>query len=440
MGLPELVSARMKEFAPGPGTAIVAVSGGPDSVALLDLLVATRAAHGLELVVAHVDHGMHPESGRLAEVVRALAAGYELPFELARLALGPGAGETIARARRHAWLEAVRMARGARYVLTAHHADDQAETVLMRALEGTGTAGLAGILPRHGALVRPLLGIRRTELADWLRDRGLTAWEDPANADPRHLRSWLRTEVLTALERRLPDVSTNLCRVAAEAAEDRRAWDAVLELMPGLDWRVEPAGASLAATALGACDPALACALLRAAVRRAGGVLGSRGATRTLHLIRGGRSGARAPLGGGWLAELAFGRLHLLPLPVAAVGSPGRLEGRAGETRWGGWHLSWAREPAPDRQPRDGETAWFVPEVLAVRTWREGDVVRPLRGRGRRLVVRCFQDAQVPRNRRVGWPVLESGGGLVWVPGVCRSELLVPAPGAEALRVDVHFA
>src|SRR4051794_39606894 len=85
-----------------PGTALVAVSGGPDSVALLDLLVQTRESHGWTLVVAHLDHGIHPDSGRIAAQVRSLARGYDLPLELGKLDLGPLAGETEARTRRYA--------------------------------------------------------------------------------------------------------------------------------------------------------------------------------------------------------------------------------------------------------------------------------------------------------------------------------------------------
>ncbi len=84
-------------------------------------------------------------------------------------------------------------------------------------------------------------------------------------------------------------------------------------------------------------------------------------------------------------------------------------------------------------------TAWFEPAPLGLRAWREGDRIRPLRGRGSRLLVRCFQDARVARSRRAGWPVLESEGSPVWVPGVCRSDRLLPPPGAEALRVDAEL-
>ena len=84
-------------------------------------------------------------------------------------------------------------------------------------------------------------------------------------------------------------------------------------------------------------------------------------------------------------------------------------------------------------------TAWFPAGQLSVRAPVEGERMIPLGGRGRRLLVRCFQDARVPRARRASWPVLEAGGRAIWVPGVCRTDVLVPLPGSEALRVDVAY-
>ncbi len=237
MSLPERFAESLRNLELPAGTALAAVSGGPDSVALLDLLVRTQDSHGLRLVVAHADHGIHPESGRVAEQVRALAASHGLPFETTQLKLGASAGETLARARRYAWLEEVRIRVGAAFIFTAHHADDQVETVLMRALSGSGPAGLSGMAAMRGRLVRPLLPFSRADLAEYARERGLTAWVDPANADPRHLRSWIRTQLLPEIRRRLPQIDSNLERLSRQAADDRAAWDALLELLPGLDLR-----------------------------------------------------------------------------------------------------------------------------------------------------------------------------------------------------------
>src|SRR5690349_10344772 len=182
-----------------PGRALVAVSGGPDSVALLDLLHRTGEAHRQTLIVAHFDHGIHPASPHVAAGVRALAERYGLRYEEGRGALGPEARETGARAARYAWLELTRERSGSDLVFTAHHADDQAETVLMRVLAGSGPAGLAGMAPQQSCVVRPLLPFRRAELEEYVRSAGLDPWLDPANADPRHQRSWIRAELLPML-------------------------------------------------------------------------------------------------------------------------------------------------------------------------------------------------------------------------------------------------
>jgi tRNA(Ile)-lysidine synthase len=97
-------------------------------------------------------------------------------------------------------------------------------------------------------------------------------------------------------------------------------------------------------------------------------------------------------------------------------------------------------EPAPLRQERSALTAWFEPAPLVIRPWAAGERIRPLKGRGGRLVVRCFQDARVPRSRRAAWPVLAGSDGLVWLPGVCRSDALLPPAGTEAMRIDAEHA
>ncbi|HET6836487.1 MAG TPA: tRNA lysidine(34) synthetase TilS, partial [Gemmatimonadales bacterium] len=289
----------------GPGRAIAAVSGGPDSVALLDLLARTADVHGLELVVAHVDHGIHPESTRVAEEVRHLAQSYGLPVEIGELKLGSTASETLARSRRYAWLEEARTRVHAAIILTAHHADDQVETVLMRVLAGSGPAGLAGMAEKTGAVVRPLLPFRRTELAAYLEERGLSAWLDPANADPRHLRSWVRTQLVPLVRDRLPRAERNLERLASQAAADRAAWNAVLDALPGLDLRAGAGEISVAASVLADYDSALIQSVVLALARRAGCRLGPTRTERVLSLLHSGASGARVPLGSSWIAELA---------------------------------------------------------------------------------------------------------------------------------------
>ncbi|HSM17081.1 MAG TPA: tRNA lysidine(34) synthetase TilS [Gemmatimonadales bacterium] len=419
-----------------PGPALVAVSGGRDSVVLLDLLMATRGSHGLDLTVAHVDHGINPDSSSVANGVERLAGGYGVPFARARLTLGQSATETLARTRRYQWFEQLGMALGADIVFLAHHADDQAETVLMRALCGSGPAGLAAMTLRQGPFVRPLLGFDGEELERYAVDRGLSWWNDPANGDTRHLRSWVRASLMPVLRARMPDIDSRLLELGAQAAADRAAWDSLLDALPELDIRTEPDGCSVAAPILARYDKGLALTLLQAAARRVGCVLGRTRAARVLELVRRGTSGKMIELGGTWRAELAFDRLRVVavsrvPGPRAVLPLP-----RQGDLRWGDWTLRCRPDTAPVEQRRAARSAWFRPAELMVGPARPGERVRPLGGVGRRQVVRCFQEACVPRSRRVDWPVVSAAGEVVWIPEVCRSGALMPAAGTEAVRVD----
>jgi len=435
MELPDRLVAVLAALDLLDGTVVAAVSGGPDSVALLDLLLRSRPSHRLEIIVAHADHGIHPESGAVAATVRALAASCGCTCEVGELRLGAGASETAAREARYRWLHDVAARHHAAAILTAHHADDQAETVLMRLLAGSGPAGLAGMAPRTGLIARPLLSFRREALAQYVHERGLPCWDDPANSDPAHLRSWIRTAVLPLIAAGVPDVVGNLGRTARLARADRVAWDALLEWLPELDCRAEAGGISVAAAPLAGYDSALADALLRALGRRIGCIVGERRAERLLGLAREGNSGRWVPLGTRFRAELTFGRLRLHRVSGAPPGM--RLAPPTGEASWGDWSVRWSRGVAPQAQRRADMTAWFSADALSLRTPVAGDRIRPIGGRGTRPLVRCFQEAKVPRDRRGGWPVLESNGTAVWVPGVCRADALVPEPGAEALRVDV---
>jgi tRNA(Ile)-lysidine synthase len=386
-------------------------------------------------VVAHVDHGIHPDSATVAADVVAIASSLGLPCEVARLGLGPAATELAAREARYRWLFGTLERHGPGVVLTAHHRDDQVETVLMRFLGGSGPAGLAGMAERTPRLVRPLLPFGRDEIHAFVAALGIRAWDDPANRWAGHLRSWLRNEVLPALAIRFPDLDRRLLSVARQAGRDRQAWDELLDGLP-LDIRREGRGISVASAPLRGYDTPLAGALVSAVGRRVGTVLGDRRALRVVTLIRVGRPGQRVDLGGGSIAELGRDRVALVrsagaPFTDVVIG-PG-----AGVIEAGEWRFHWRPEPAPQSR-RDGWTAWVIPGEYLVRPWRPGDRIRPLGGRGGRLVVRCMQDERVARHERAGWPVIMSEGAIAWVPGVCRSGGSVPDQGTEAMRIDVE--
>ena len=430
--------ARARLFR-NPGTVLVAVSGGADSVALLDLLHGVAPELGLALVVAHVDHGIQSPSRQVAKSVRALAASYRFPFESTELHLGPDTTETAARRARYAWLREVQHRRDAAYLVTAHHQDDQIETVVLRALRGSAPAGLAGIARRgRDGLVRPLLPFTHRELVDHVTARGLLAHDDPANADPRHLRSWVRTRLLPLLRERLgPRVSGDLRRLGRHAARDRRAWDRALELVPELELQASSTGFAVARGALRGYDDALAVALLRAAARRAGRglVLGPTRARRILSLVRR-PSGRRLSLGGGWTAEVAFDRLRVFHGMAGAVHRVVPA-GERGSAVYGAFRIDWTPATAPGRIDRGGWTTWLDGPGWEVRAPARGDALRPLGGLGHRPLRRLLMEARVPRSERARYPVVARGETILWVPGICRSTDGVPAPGTRAVRLDV---
>lgn len=422
-----------------PGLAVLAVSGGGDSLAMLDVLFALAGELGLALLVAHADHGILPDSGVTAARVALLAREhYGLEAVTAQLRLGPEASETRARVARYRFLRAVQTERGARYLVTAHHADDQVETVLLRVLRGSAPAGLRGIMavgPR--GLVRPFLPFSHAELLAHAAAAGLPVTEDPSNPDPRHLRGWVRSVLRPAIEERLgPEAGQSILALARHAARDVKAWDAVLDLLPGLGVTVSDGRLEVARGTLSGYDNVLAARILRAAACRAGLHVTPRTAVRVARFAAGAESGRRLAVADGVACEVAFESLILTrgaPAPAARL-----LDPAGGEARFGRFALAWRREPAPPTVPRIGWTTWLPAGLLGVRAVRPGDRMVPIGGVGRRKVARLLMDARVPRVDRAVYPVVVSNGLVAWVPGVCRAAARLVAPGREAVRIDAR--
>jgi len=441
--LPARVLAHIRErrLFREPGEALVAVSGGADSVALLDVLHTLANELRLALVVAHVDHGILPAGRPVGRTVNQLAEKYGLAFESTELNLGPDTTETEARRARYAWLREVQKRRGAKYLVTAHHEDDQIETIVMRGLRGSAPAGLAGIAARgRGGLVRPLLPFARRELLAYVTERGLPVYDDPANRDPRHLRSWVRTMLLPLLNERLgPRLRSDLLAQGRHAASDRRAWDQMLDLVPDLGLHVEGATFTVARASVCGYDNALSVALLRAAARRVGLVLGPTRAQRIVALAQR-PSGRRLPLGDGWSAEVAFDQLRVGRDAKHAVDCA--LErvwpaAERGAARFGEFEIAWAPASAPAQIERATWTTWLDSAGWEVRRPARGDSLVPLGGVGHRPLRRLLMEARVPRSARPRYPVISRGATILWVPGICRSAEGVPAPGTRAVRLDV---
>lgn len=264
---------------------LVGVSGGADSVALLVALVSLASRRGASgrILVAHAHHGLRPEADDDLRFVLALAAdlGVEVATERLGLAGATGNGgeglEARARRLRYDWLGRTAHERGARHLLVAHTADDQAETILHRALRGTGVAGLSGMKSARRfidgvALLRPLLGVRRGELRRFLVERGRAWREDASNADARFARAFLRHEVLPRVEAGAwPAATEALVRLGQQAGLVSAALDSAAGyLLDRHAHRLADGAVSLDAAALAGLDSHLLAALFGALWRQEG--------------------------------------------------------------------------------------------------------------------------------------------------------------------------
>lgn len=229
---------RAHGMLPRGSRVVVALSGGADSVALLVALAEAATRLGIEVVAGHYNHRLRgPEADADETFVRCLCARLRVPLAVERAAgVLAGAGiEAAARRERYAFLRRAAAALDAQYIATAHTLDDQAETVLMRLLRGSGAAGLSAIRPRRGCVIRPLMHCSRVSVLDYLEARGCEFRVDATNADRRFLRNRVRHDVLPVLDAINPRVRAALARTAAtlqaeSAYLERRARRAVAAL------------------------------------------------------------------------------------------------------------------------------------------------------------------------------------------------------------------
>jgi tRNA(Ile)-lysidine synthase len=439
---------------------LAGVSGGPDSLCLLDVL--HRA--GYKVIVAHFNHRLRPEADREAAAVSRRARTLGLPFaagsaDVAGCAEAQGLSlEEAARLLRYRFLFAAAREHGAQAAAAGHTADDQVETVLLHLLRGAGLAGLKGMQPRtllptfdlHIPLVRPLLGVWRVETVAYCRARRLRPSYDPSNTDTTYLRNRLRLELIPELEKYNPRLKEVLLRTArglqgdfellAEVLEER--WQAALAAS-GPGWL------ALHAAVVRACSPALRRNLLRRAafqLRPGLADLDFAGLERAAALAGGDRPGRTD-----WIAGLSFfreaDRLYLAAaeadLPAAQWPQVARpLPLAAGETRLGdGWLFTLEQvdgETARREAPGNGDpfTAWLDADRtagrLTVRGRGEGDRFAPLGMGGQAVRLQDFYvNVGLPRRARARWPLVCLGEEIVWVAGL---RLAHPFRVTEATR------
>lgn len=414
---------------------VAAFSGGPDSTALLLGLRRLARERGVRLDAAHLDHAMDPTSaGRAAGAAR-IARRLDVPLWRERrpvdeLRRSGESREAAARRVRYAFLDEVRRRLGARYVATAHHRDDQAETVAMRLLYGSRLTGLAGIRPVQGAVVRPLLGLGRAELAAAVAASGLEPLQDPGNADLSAVRNRLRHQLLPSLAATEPGLSRCLAAVATAAR------GAAARIEERLTEHLRPVafggGFALHRDRFESLPASLRPAALDLLHRRAGVPYpASRVAGKELvrQLLAPAQVGCDC--GAGWRWESRGELLLLIPAAAPPQALPFsctlRVPGEVSLPEIGGRFrlslgpvASWMFRGRPDRA---GLALALSPgDVVEIRTRRPGDRVQPFgRGRPRRLK-EVLIDHKVPRGRRDQLPLLCVGGRIAWVPGVTVDE------------------
>lgn len=452
MGERPSLERRFLDHLPSLGVAggahvLVALSGGADSVVLLHLLRFGGREMGITVSAAHFDHAMRPQSDRDARWAAGLCRAWDVPL-IAGRAGRELRNEEEARDARYAFLRDAREQAGADWTATAHHADDQAETVLFRVLRGTGIAGLAGIAPVDEArrLLRPLLPFWRAELRRHARERRLRWREDPTNAVADPARNRIRLELLPLVERAIaPGARRGLVRLAELAREDEAAWEALLRGEVDGVAREEEGAFVLVRERLAGYDSAVAARLLRGLLRRLGAVPDRDGTRSALRFIGTAPSGRALVLPGGVRIATEFGTARLertsLPpppdLPLAIDGPRG-----AGTFRIGGRErrAEWWTEGERAAADRCAVTlpAREVALPLLLRGRLPGDRVRT--PAGGRTLKRLFNDRRVPRGARARVPVLaDARGRVVWVAGLARG-VRQPGPGEPALTVQIHDA
>lgn len=403
---------------------MAAYSGGADSSALLYGLHALRQTEGFELSCVHVNHGLRPQS--LEEEAHAIRTAEQLgvPIFVKRVLVTPGQNlEASARTARHmAFREAMKDA-NAQALALGHHADDQAETLLMRLMYGTGPEGLGGMSEYCRGLWRPLLPMRRDDLRAFLLELGVNWVEDSSNLDEHHLRNYLRHQVMPLLERRSPGFQLRVARTAALQRDEQRAWRLEEDAWLIKHASMRPPFVFLMKDALLAAGIPLQRRLLRrlCAVYHLDLEYGQ------LELLRAfvsSHSGGAMNLPLQAKAFLSQKRLHIIPDDVESM------------------QVAWQE---PERLPTGGDLGDGRREQVmnldalqgaAMRCAKPGDHIKPLGMTGSQPLKKYLSAKGVDRPFRAFWPVYAIGQRVLWVPGMgIAQEAAVLGPTTARVRL-----
>lgn len=430
-------------------TVIVAVSGGADSTALLDILYNLKELR-LKLVAAHLNHSLRGEESDGDELfVRELAERYGIPFVVEkadvkllsrerRLSL-----EDAGRKARYAFFERAAAELGADVVALAHHADDQAETVLMRLLRGAGGSGLTGIPPKSGRYVRPLIDVTRSDIERYLAGRGVTFRQDSTNTDINFLRNRIRHELVPYLAAYNPSITERLIATSRTLAADE-------ELLESLTGEAFARSGSLAGDRAAfnvdrlRQEPlSLRMRLFRRAILLVKGnleAIGQRHLQDADHLLFSAKPNLTVALPGELSVSRAYGSLIFAHggenvdfIPYEAC-----IDGPGSYPLPGGGVLSLEAASAPENWKDTPPNMAFIdrdaaPFPWVVRTFRPGDRLKPFGMGGAQKVKDLFINEKIPLELRRRMPLLFSGQTLLWVCGMRRSADAQVAAGKRSV-------
>src|SRR5579875_800479 len=430
---------------------LLALSGGPDSTALLHALATMRRRFHFSLAAAHLNHGLRAaESDRDEAFVRRLCAGMGIDLTVERAhGLEPDSSNLEARCRaaRYGFLTALAERNGADYIATAHHADDQAETVMMRLLRGTGVTGLGAMAEvGPGRIIRPLLGVRRAAIMQYLAAIGAEFVEDSSNAWLTYDRNRVRHQLLPLLER---DYAPGLTGRLVELAQEMREVDDLVGALAGkcLGECQNPDG-SLEVAAVLRLHPALCSPLMRRYVAsRVGDLLGfERNHFEAMRrLAREGPPNGRIVLPRGWIMKRRYGKMFLVSSErhydaAPAFEIPLAVHGvtvvEAARTTFESALLPRDRISMPHDATQAVFDARKLGAGLSVRNFKPGDRIAPFGMSGRRKVKDVFIEHKIPSEARWRFPIVLLDGRVAWLPGLVRSNLApVTAQTTEIVRL-----
>jgi tRNA(Ile)-lysidine synthase len=440
---------------------VVGLSGGPDSVALLHGLLAMRAGgRHYRLIAAHLNHRLRgAEADHDEAFVRALCGRNDVELEVEQadgLAGGGGNLEERARIIRHTFLNRTAERYGAGHIALAHHAGDQAETVLLRLMRGCGIAGAAGMAEAGpGRLIRPLLQLTRSDVLGYLDTIGEPYVTDSSNLALTNERSRIRRELIPLLER---DYAPGFSRRLAGLADELRAGDDFItgHARDELKRRLSDVTGSLDVSGFADLHPALAVSLVREYLRSRWGDL--RGVNRAhiksmWTLCASGPVNGWCHLPGEWRMRREYDKAWIEQSPgQVQTAFELRLDGFKSGVRAGGLAFTLSRidmngallANIGSRLGTGQMEALFdlgpAESSLIIRTFRPGDRIRPLGIDGSRKVHDLFIDRKLPRERRASWPlVAASGGEILWIPGMARSRFGLVTPATRtAVRLTAE--